>query len=355
MGVKIIITVGPASNSSDMLLRLKQSDLVSTFRLNLSHLNQNTLNEQIEILISHGITPSIDTQGAQLRVSHLLGGALEVLPGDHLIITGNKNQKKYNDIPALHVNHPEILGQLSRKDELKIDFNGAVCEVLHSDGETVLLNTIFGGKILQNRGLDITGKKLKLNPLTQFDELALSSALEWGVKEVFLSFANTSSDVHYCRSLLPKDVNIISKIESIEGIKNLRDIAYASDSILIDRGDLSREVGIGKLPLLVKSIVQIARECDTDAYVATNILDTMISSPLPSRAEVSDLYSLLDMGVKGIVLAAEVAIGKHPYESIQLVDYIRKLHSYNLDSFALLPELVEELKCNMSEPLRSWL
>ena len=81
----------------------------------------------------------------------------------------------------------------------------------------------------------------------------------------------------------------------------------------------------------------------------------MITSPLPSRAEVSDLYSLLDMGVEGIVLAAEVAIGQHPYESIQLVDYIRKLHSYNLDSFALLPELVEQLKCNMSEPLKSWL
>ena len=91
MSPRIIITVGPASNSSDILHRLKQSDLVSSFRLNLSHLCYDSLKGQIDILKSHGIKPSIDTQGAQVRVSHLLGDSLEVFPGDHLIITGNKS------------------------------------------------------------------------------------------------------------------------------------------------------------------------------------------------------------------------------------------------------------------------
>ena len=200
-----------------------------------------------------------------------------------------------------------------------------------SNFDKAILEAIHGGNILQNRAVDVTGKKLHLHPLTEFDIEALKKAGEWSVEEVFLSFANHASDVTLCRNLLPSNTRVISKIESINGITNLREIAKLSDAILIDRGDLSREVGIGRLPILVQSIINVSKECDTPVYVATNILDAMIDSPLPSRAEVSDLYSLLEMGVDGIVLAAEVAIGKHPIESVQLVDFIRKLHSYEAD------------------------
>ena len=201
----------------------------------------------------------------------------------------------------------------------------------------------------------MTGKKLKLNPLTDFDIQAINMANDWNVEEVFLSFANNASDVKHCRQLLPPQTNVISKIESINGINNLREIAIQSDAILIDRGDLSREVGIGRLPILVQSIIKVSKECNTPVYVATNILDTMIENSLPSRAEVSDLYSLLKMGVNGIVLAAEVAIGRHPVQSVQLVNFFRKLHAYESDGFAILPDLIASLKEEISEPLKSWL
>ena len=252
-------------------------------------------------------------------------------------------------------NHPEVIKQLEVGDELKIDFNGAVCKVIKIDSQRVELTAINGGDILQNRAVDVTGKKLKLNPLTEFDIQALKMAGNWNVEEVFLSFANNASDVIYCRQLVPQQTRIISKIESIHGINNLREIATQSDAILIDRGDLSREVGIGRLPILVQSIIQVSKECNTPVYVATNILDTMIENSLPSRAEVSDLYSLLKMGVNGIVLAAEVAIGKHPVQSVQLVNFIRKLHAYDSDGFAILPDLISKLKEDISEPLKSWL
>ena len=240
-------------------------------------------------------------------------------------------------------------------DELKIDFNGAVCKVITIEDQKVMLVAINGGDILQNRAVDVTGKKLKLNPLTDFDIQALNMANDWNVEEVFLSFANNASDVRHCRQLLPPQTNVISKIESINGINNLREIAIQSDAILIDRGDLSREVGIGRLPILVQSIIKVSKECNTPVYVATNILDTMIENSLPSRAEVSDLYSLLKMGVNGIVLAAEVAIGRHPVQSVQLVNFFRKLHAYESDGFAILPDLIASLKEEISEPLKSWL
>ena len=353
MTAKIITTIGPSSNKTEILHALRDSGLVNSFRLNLSHLNLESLTKQVKHFKEHRIKPALDTQGAQLRVSHNYDRSLRVNIGDIIILSSNYHgdSGEKNLIP----NHPEIIKQLKVGDELKIDFNGAVCKVITLEKERVILKAINGGDILQNRAVDVTGKKLQLNPLTEFDVEALKKAEEWGVEEVFLSFANCAHDVTICRALLPKSTRVISKIESINGINNLREIANKSDAILIDRGDLSREVGIGRLPILVQSIIKVSKECNTPVYVATNILDTMIENSLPSRAEVSDLYSLLEMGVNGIVLAAEVAIGKHPVESVQLVNFIRKLHAYEADGFAVLPDLILNLKKDISEPLRSWL
>ena len=353
MTAKIITTIGPSSSKTEILEALRDSNLVDSFRLNLSHLNFESLTKQVDHFKKHNIKPALDTQGAQLRVSHNYGEKFRVKIGDNVILR-NKIDSSSN-AKTLIPNHPEVIKQLEVGDELKIDFNGAVCKVIKIDSQRVELTAINGGDILQNRAVDVTGKKLKLNPLTEFDIQALKMAGNWNVEEVFLSFANNASDVIYCRQLVPQQTRIISKIESIHGINNLREIATQSDAILIDRGDLSREVGIGRLPILVQSIIQVSKECNTPVYVATNILDTMIENSLPSRAEVSDLYSLLKMGVNGIVLAAEVAIGKHPVQSVQLVNFIRKLHAYDSDGFAILPDLISKLKEDISEPLKSWL
>lgn len=353
MTARIITTIGPSSSKTEILEALRDSNLVDTFRLNLSHLNFESLTKQVAHFKQHNIKPALDTQGAQLRVSHNYGEKFRVEIGDNIILSneigGSTNFK------VLIPNHPEIIKQLEVGDELKIDFNGAVCKVITIEDQKVMLVAINGGDILQNRAVDVTGKKLKLNPLTDFDIQALNMANDWNVEEVFLSFANNASDVKHCRQLLPPQTNVISKIESINGINNLREIAIQSDAILIDRGDLSREVGIGRLPILVQSIIKVSKECNTPVYVATNILDTMIENSLPSRAEVSDLYSLLKMGVNGIVLAAEVAIGRHPVQSVQLVNFFRKLHAYESDGFAILPDLIASLKEEISEPLKSWL
>ena len=133
-----------------------------------------------------------------------------------------------------------------------------------------------------------------------------------------------------------------------------KDIIHCSDGILIDRGDLSREVKISRIPGLVASIVKASREYATPCYVATNGLDSMLVDSLPSRAEISDIYSLFSMGVSGLVLAAEMAIGKHPVESVQAIKIMANVYYHQKQNTGILP-LPEEIVPDIQEPLKSWL
>ena len=214
MPPRIIVTVGPSSYQPKILNQLRDSSLVDTYRLNLSHLNFEKLSEQVNHFKKHNIQPALDTQGAQLRVSHNYGDSVEVNINDTVFLS-NKGDSEANTETILIPNHPEILGQLNVGDELKIDFNGAVCIVTDVESSRIQLKAIHGGNILQNRAVDVSQKRLKLEPLTDFDKQALQMAEEWGVEEVFLSFANHADDVIQCRSYLPSNIKIISKIESI--------------------------------------------------------------------------------------------------------------------------------------------
>ena len=150
---------------------------------------------------------------------------------------------------------------------------------------------------------------------------------------------------------LPK---IISKIESREGLANIDEIIPLSDGILIDRGDLSREISISRIPIATKAILNKCIKHDTPCYVASNVLDSMITSSLPSRAEISDLYNLYDGGVSGIVLSAEVSIGKNPKDSVHIVRHMHKMYKAQKDSLlALLPK--SEMLGDLPNNLKEWL
>jgi pyruvate kinase len=137
-----------------------------------------------------------------------------------------------------------------------------------------------------------------------------------------MSFANLPKDVDLMRSLCGSDANIICKIESPSGVNNLEGIIKRTDAILIDRGDLSRRIPIERIPFLQRRIISISRQMNTPVFVATNLLESMVKTKSPTRAEVNDVVSTLEMGGNGLVLAAETAIGKYPIESVQM---IRKL------------------------------
>ena len=148
-----------------------------------------------------------------------------------------------------------------------------------------------------------------------------------GVKNFSLSFTNSAEDVKNVRDIIGNNTNLISKIESIEGVLNLEEILPVVNQILIDRGDLSREVAIEKIPFIQRRIIAHAKSKNTPVFVATNLLESMIKVDSPTRAEVNDVASTLLMGASGLVLAAETAIGKHPISAVKMINSIIKQYN----------------------------
>ena len=329
--VKIIVTIGPNSISNDILNKLKTAG-ASSFRINLSHSNDDELEKYFNLMEQASITPSIDTQGAQLRIDRISikdkiqkGNAL-IIKFDHK--EGEKENGEDKDKDIIWFNHPEVSRQFQVGDILKLDFDGLLIELTAKLKDNCWeAQCIAEGSITINRAVDVKGKSLELNPLTEFDIRAIAYASKKGCKEIYASFISSQKDVMLVRSKIANDIKIISKIETARGVANAAEIIESSDAILIDRGDLSREISISAVPIAVESVIKIAKSLDKPVYIATNILDSMMRSKLPSRAEISDIYTLLRSEVNGLVLAAEVAIGNNPVESTALVEYLIRLYN----------------------------
>ncbi len=322
--LEIITTIGPESISKNVISSLYQAGATS-FRINLSHSSTMLLEHYFDTIIDSGMQPSLDTQGAQIRVCNILSKK-EFKENQLLTISINNNKSKSKFDFAF--NHSEILDQLNPGDKIRIDFDGLIIQVKEVDkiNKCILANTINKGSVSPNKAVDVIGKKISLKPLTKFD---IESIIKYHkkIESLYLSFVNCSEDVIQALELMKYKKNnnlpkIIAKIETRLGILNLESILPYVDGILIDRGDLSREISISRIPSATRFIVEICKQYAVPCYVATNVLDTMIRNTLPSRSEVSDIYNLFCLGVSGIVLAAEVAIGKYPIECVHVVRHM---------------------------------
>ena len=194
-------------------------------------------------------------------------------------------------------------------------------------------------------------KDVEIPPFSDKDLQAFKIGSNLGIKNYALSFASEGKYVDKIRSLVPNDSFIISKIESISGLKNLLQITEKSDAILIDRGDLSRELSLEKIPVFQKSIIKTARNLNKEVFVATNLLESMINSPSPTRAEINDIYNTLLDGATGLVLAAETAIGKFPIQSAiiakNLISCYKFFKNNNDLNFANEKQIIEIIEKNI--------
>ena len=356
--VKIIVTVGPKSIDKETLEFLRLSG-ASSFRINLSHSTPKSLADYFERISHSGATPSIDTQGAQLRVEALPDGA-EFEKGSNIELVfgvGNLDVAvSHGDHRKIVFNHPEVASQVGMGDILKIDFNGLIVSLKRQISEFIWVGEVIAsGAVVINRAVDISGKVIELSPLTEFDRYAIDFANSRGCREVYASFVSSRDHVLQIRDHLMAGTQLISKIESALGVANASEIIDASDAVLIDRGDLSREISIPSVPIAVQSILRIGLQKNKPVYIATNVLDSMMTSPLPSRAEISDIYTLLKSGVSGLVLAAEVAIGAHPVASTALIDYLIRLyqcHDQGLFGVGAIPKPSRDL---VGDQLYNWI
>ncbi|MEZ4869904.1 MAG: pyruvate kinase [Caldilineaceae bacterium] len=340
---EILCTLGPASLDKRTIQRLEQSG-ASLFRINLSHTKLADVARIIQTIRAATQVPiCLDTEGAQVRTGEFVDGTINLRDNSVVRIHFRRvpaDDKNFNLYPS------NIAKLLEVGDFISIDFNSALVQVIDKNRECAAARVLQGGLVGQNKAVTVE-REIPMPPLTEKDQAALTLGRELGLRHFALSFASRGEDVQVIRQLVGEDAFIISKIESRSGLENLEEIAAGSDALLIDRGDLSRQVPIELLPQTQKNIIQRAKKVARRVYVATNLLESMVALPTPTRAEVNDIYNTLADGADGLVLAAETAIGKYPIQCASMVSKMIRTfqsdepdqnHFYPPDAISLLME-----------------
>lgn len=323
---KILCTIGPTS-LNEITIKVLEKLGATLLRINLSHTNIEDLESVIKKIRKYTKIPiCIDTEGAQIRTNKFNFNFKK----DQIYKL--KNNKDEFSIRPFHI----IEEQVKEGDLISIDFNNVVVKVTEVLKNLIKVKTINPGKAGENKAVSIL-KEIDIPPFSQKDYEALKISSNLGITNYAISFASSRNNIKEIRKLVPKNSFIISKVESRKGLHNLLEIIDESDAILIDRGDLSREISLEKIPLFQKVIIKKATSMNKEVYVATNLLESMIENPTPTRAEVNDIFNTLLDGASGLVLAAETAIGKYPIDSVeitkQIVDFYNSIENIESQDF----------------------
>ncbi|MCG3175910.1 MAG: Sulfate adenylyltransferase [Candidatus Omnitrophica bacterium] len=341
--IEILCTLGPSSMNDRVIRRLEELG-VTLFRINLSHTKVKDLPHLIETIRRSSAVPvCLDTEGAQIRTGDMV--EREVAVRENRVLYAHPESVPGD---AQHINlYPmDIVHRLEPGDFVSIDFNAVLVQVLGRDERGVVaMRVINGGRMGQNKAVTVE-RDIEMPTLTHKDMEALAVGRRMGIRHVALSFANRASDVEEVRRHVSEGTTVISKIECRNGLVHLEEIARASDALLIDRGDLSRQEPIERIPYLQKRIIRQASKAGRKVYVATNLLESMIASSKPTRAEVNDVINTLIDGASGLVLAAETAIGKDPIGCASMI--VKLIHEYQreegrVDRAAYYPEDAKSL------------
>tara|TARA_B100000029_G_scaffold25575_2_gene25183 strand:+ start:2594 stop:3604 length:1011 start_codon:yes stop_codon:yes gene_type:complete len=320
--IKVLTTLGPTSLNKKTVEGLEQRG-VSLFRINLSHTNIEEVDALIDKIRSwSGVPICIDSEGAQVRNGSMVSESVKY--GLNNLVSISRDKKVGNE-KIISLTPASVFDQLSMGDEIRIDFNSVCLKVIKLEKDIVTCKVIHEGHVGSNKAVTIN-KIIHLPAITPKDEAAFRIGIDKGIENFALSFTNRADDVRAVRKIIGEK-NLIAKIESIEGVLNLKEILPLVQQILIDRGDLSREVSIEKIPFLQRRIISFANKFEVPVYVATNLLESMTVNKGPTRAEANDVASTLLMGARGLVLAAETAIGKYPTESVDIINAIIREYS----------------------------
>jgi len=321
---KIVATVGPASSDRETLRRLFLAG-VDVFRLNFSHGNAEDHRVRFAILrdlereTGRPIGILADLQGPKLRIGGFTDGPVNLIDGQSFRLDldpacGNEGRA---GMP-----HPEIFAVLTEGSELLLD-DGRLRLVVERCGPTFADTRVaVGGKLSANKGVNVPGVVLPLTALTSKDRRDLDIALELGADWVALSFVQRPEDVSEARAIIGNRAAIMSKLEKPAAIARLEDIVAASDAVMVARGDLGVELPAERVPAIQKRIIRACRQQGKPVVVATQMLESMIESPVPTRAEASDVATAIYDGADAVMLSAESASGKYPLQAVSMMSRI---------------------------------
>jgi pyruvate kinase len=325
---KIIATLGPATESPEMLGRLIDAGL-NIFRLNMSHGTHEWTRKVVKDIRAaaaarnRAIGILMDTQGPAIRTGDL-PVPLHLRPGERFTFTvrGEKSEETH----SVDVNYAEFVDDIHVGDTVLVD-NGAIhMKVLRKDGNRVECEVLTDGKLGSRRHINLPGVKVSLPALTEKDHADINLGLELGVDYIALSFVRAARDVRELKKLVTKAGHkrplIVAKIEDQEAVKNLEAIVHDADAVMVARGDLGIEVPYEELPIIQRRIVKTCQRIGRPVIVATHMLESMISSPMPTRAEVTDVANAVYEQADAIMLSGETTVGKYPLKCIEIFDRI---------------------------------
>lgn len=352
---KIVATVGPACSSYENLLELVKAG-VDVFRLNFSHgshedhlevINRITyINEKYNLHISI----LADLQGPKLRVGKIENNALPLAEGDIVTFV---NEPCIGNMERIYMSYPEFPTDVQVGEKVLVDDGKLVFEVVETNKkDTVRLKTLFGGILSSNKGVNLPNTHVSLPSLTEKDLEDLDFILTQPVHWIALSFVRSSRDIKDLRQRIDAKnhpAKIIAKIEKPEAIQKIDKIIKASNAIMIARGDLGIEVPIERLPLIQKDIIRKCIQRARPVIVATQMMDSMITNPSPTRAEVTDVANAVLDGADAVMLSGETSVGRHPAKVVEYMNkIIEEAETHYLPSL-LRPVLSEKSRTFLSD------
>ncbi|MCB0640630.1 MAG: pyruvate kinase [Phaeodactylibacter sp.] len=325
---KIVATVGPASSSYENLLALVQAG-VNVFRLNFSHGShedhQKVINNITYINDKYGLHISIlaDLQGPKLRVGQIENDALELEEGQIITMV---NQKCIGNAERIYMSYPEFARDVKVGERVLVDDGKLAFDVVETNGvDTVKLRTVSSGTLSSRKGVNLPNTKISLPSLTEKDLVDLEFILTQPVNWIALSFVRSPKDLKDLRERLEAvkhPAKIISKIEKPEAIDKIDKIIKYSNAVMVARGDLGIEVPIERLPAIQKMIIKKCIQRARPVIVATQMMDSMITSLTPTRAEVTDVANAVLDGADAVMLSGETSVGKHPVKVVEAMNRI---------------------------------
>ena len=331
---KIICTIGPETESFEMLQRMAGAGM-NVARLNMSHGDQDwhqrvikhikTLNRKIKFPVAI----LLDTQGPEIRTGHLASD-LDLKKGSviSIVVRGESDPEE----TSIHIDYDDLIGTVLAGDKITVD-NGLInLEVLEKQERVMRCRVLDGGVLKSKRHVNLPGVRVNLPAITQKDRRDIKFGISRDVDYIALSFVREATDVLQLKELLGDKIGkikIIAKIEDQEGVNNIKEIIAEVDGIMVARGDLGIEIPIHTVPTVQRRIVRSCEEQGKRVIVATHLLESMITNPLPTRAEVTDVANAVYEEVDAVMLSGETTVGKYPLRCVdQLVNIAENVEKH---------------------------
>ena len=333
---KIVCTIGPASETEEIMTGLCKAGM-NVARLNFSHSTHDEHQRRIDLIkkvrseLKVPIAIMLDTKGPEYRIKTFKNQKIMLKDGDYFVFTSDDI---IGDETRVAVSYPNLPNELSVGDTILLNNGLLTFEVVNISGTNIECSVIIGGELSDRKSMSFPGKVMKQEYLSEQDKKDIAFGVQNDVDYIACSFVSKKQDLidvhNYLKELNADDIELIAKIENQSGFDNIEEICEACDGIMIARGDMGVEIPFKMLPAIQKKLITKCRLLGKRVITATEMLESMISNPRPTRAEISDIANAVYDGTSAIMLSGETAAGKYPIESVKTMAEIAETTESNI-------------------------